>query len=111
METFLTAGRMRAMLVFMCNTLFADDGIILVNRAGFQKITEILKRAFSQIDGKTSVSGILRRPGVKGYFVPENEPENGFWFTSVPSQINRHLGLGDTAIDQFYADALALLML
>ena len=38
--------------------------------------------------------------------MPENEPENGFGFTLVPSQINRHLGLGDMAIDQFYADAL-----
>ena len=88
--------------------LLLDDGrIILVNRGWVSEdYRDPVKRAFSQIDGKTSVSGILRRPGVKGYFVPENEPENGFWFTLVPSQINRHLGLGDVAIDQFYADAL-----
>ena len=108
-ETFLTGRTYGGNAGFHVVTpLLLDDGrIILVNRGWVSEdYRDPLKRAFSQIDGKISVSGILRRPGVKGYFVPENEPENGFWFTLVPSQINRHLGLGDTAIDQFYADAL-----
>ena len=88
--------------------LILDDGrVILINRGWVSEdYRDPAKRAFSLIDGRVSVAGILRRPGVKGYFVPENDPQNGFWFTLVPSQINRHLGLGDTAIDQFYADAL-----
>ena len=109
METFLTGRTYEGNAGFHVVTpLLLDDGrIILVNRGWVSEdYRDPLKRTFSQIDGKTSVLGILRRPGVKGYFVPENEPENGFWFTLVPSQINRHLGLGDTAIDQFYADAL-----
>ena len=108
-ETFLTGRTYEGNAGFHVVTPFLlDDGrIILVNRGWVSEdYRDPVKRAFSRIDGKTSVSGILRRPGVKGYFVPENEPENGFWFTLVPSQINRHLGLGDTAIDQFYADAL-----
>ncbi len=87
--------------------LLDDARIILINRGWVsEEYRDPAKRAFSQIKGRTSVAGILRRPGVKGYFVPENDPENGFWFTLVPRQINQHLGLGDTAIDQFYADAL-----
>ena len=108
-ETFLTGRTYEGNAGFHVVTPFLlDDGrIILVNRGWVSEdYRDPVKRAFSQIDGRTFVSGILRRPGVKGYFVPENEPENGFWFTLVPSQINRHLGLGDTAIDQFYADAL-----
>ena len=109
METFLTGRTYEGNAGFHVVTpLLLDDGrIILVNRGWVSEdYRDPAKRAFSQIHGKTSVSGILRRPGVKGYFVPENEPANGFWFTLVPSQINRHLGLGDAAIDQFYADAL-----
>ena len=106
METFLTGRTYEGNAGFHVVTpLLLDDGrIILVNRGWVSEdYRDPVKRAFSQIDGRTFVSGILRRPGVKGYFVPENEPENGFWFTLVPSQINQHLGLGDMAIDQFYA--------
>ena len=108
-ETFLTGRTYEGNAGFHVVTpLLLDDGrIILVNRGWVsENYRDPAKRAFSQIDGKTSVTGILRRPGVKGYFVPENEPENGFWFTLLPSQINQHLALGDAAIDQFYADAL-----
>ena len=108
-ETFLTGRTYEGNAGFHVVTplLLHDGRIILVNRGWVSEdYRDPAKRAFSQIDGKTSVTGILRRPGVKGYFVPENEPENGFWFTLVPSQINQHLALGDEAIDQFYADAL-----
>ena len=108
-EIFLTGRTYEGNAGFHVVTpLLLDDGrTILINRGWVSEdYRDPAKRAFSQINGKTSVAGILRRPGVKGYFVPENEPENGFWFTLVPSQINQHLGLGDAAIDQFYADAL-----
>ena len=108
-ETFLTGRTYEGNAGFHVVTplLLADGRIILVNRGWVsENYRDPAKRSFSQVDGKTSVAGILRRPGVRGYFVPENEPENGFWFTLVPSQINQHLNLGDTAIDQFYADAL-----
>ncbi len=108
-ETFLTGRTYEGNAGFHVVTpLLLDDGrIILVNRGWVSEdYRDPAKRAFSQITGQISVVGILRRPGVKGYFVPENEPENGFWFTLVPSEINQHLGLGDAAIDRFYADAL-----
>ena len=108
-ETFLTGRTYEGNAGFHVVTpLLLDDGRIILVNLGWvsEDYRDPAKRAFSQIDGKSSVTGILRRPGVKGYFVPENEPENGFWFTLVPSQINRHLALGDSAIDRFYADAL-----
>jgi surfeit locus 1 family protein len=108
-ETFLTGRTYEGNAGFHVVTplLLGDGRTILVNRGWVSEdYRDPAKRVFSQIDGRTSVAGILRRPGVKGYFVPENEPENGFWFTLVPSQINQHLGLGDGAINQFYADAL-----
>ena len=108
-ETFLTGRTYEGNAGFHVVTpLLLDDGrIILVNRGWVsENYRNPAKRPFSQVDGKTSVTGILRRPGVKGYFVPENDPKNGFWFTLVPSQINQHLALGDSAIDNFYADAL-----
>ena len=108
-ETFLTGRTYEGNAGFHVVTPFLlnDGRTILINRGWVSEdYRDPAKRAFSQIDGKTSVAGILRRPGVRGYFVPENEPENGFWFTLVPSQINQHLDLGDAAIEQFYADAV-----
>ena len=84
-----------------------DGRIILVNRGWVSKdYKDPAKRDFSQQDGTVTVQGILRRPGVKGYFVPENEADNGFWFTLIPAQINAHLELGDAAISEFYADSV-----
>ena len=108
-EVFLTGRTYEGNAGFHIVTPFKlDDGrIILINRGWVSEdYRDPVKRAFSQITGLVTVAGILRRPGVKGYFVPENEPDNGFWFTLVPSQINAHLGLGAQAIGQFYADAV-----
>ena len=94
-EVFLTGRTYEGNAGFHIVTPFQlDDGrIILINRGWVSEdYRDPAKRAFSQITGLVTVAGILRRPGVKGYFVPENEPDNGFWFTLVPSQINQHLG-------------------
>ncbi len=108
-EIFLTGRTYEGNAGFHVVTpLILDDGrVILINRGWVSEdYRDPSKRAFSQVDGRVSVAGILRRPGVKGYFVPENDPQNGFWFTLIPRQINQYLALGDVAIDQFYADAL-----
>jgi surfeit locus 1 family protein len=108
-EIFLTGRTYEGNAGFHVVTPFelADGRIILINRGWVsEEYRNPSKRAFSQHEGVTTVTGMLRRPAQKGYFVPENEPENGFWFTLVPSQINAHLGLGSAAISGFYADAL-----
>ena len=108
-EVFLTGRTYEGNAGFHVVTPFQldDERIILINRGWVSEdYRDPAKRSFSQITGNVAVAGILRRPGVKGYFVPENEPDNGFWFTLVPSQINHHLKLGEKAINQFYADAI-----
>jgi len=108
-EIFLTGRTYEGNAGFHVVTPFelADGRLILINRGWVSEgYKDPAKRAFSRVDGPTTVAGILRKPGQKGYFVPENEPAKGFWFTLVPAEINAHLGLGTVAIDSFYADAI-----
>ena len=108
-EIFLTGRTYEGNAGFHVVTPFelADGRLILINRGWVSEgYKDPAKRAFSRVDGPTTVAGILRKPGQKGYFVPENEPAKGFWFTLVPTEINAHLGLGTVAIDSFYADAI-----
>ncbi len=108
-EIFLTGRTYEGNAGFHVVTplVLADGRMILINRGWVSEdYRDPAKRAFSQHEGVVTVAGMLRRPGQKGYFVPENEPENGFWFTLVPAQINRHLDLPAAAISTFYADAV-----
>ena len=108
-EIFLTGRTYEGNAGFHVVTPFelADARVILINRGWVSEgYKDPAKRVFSRVDGPTTVAGILRKPGQKGYFVPENEPAKGFWFTLVPAEINAHLGLGTLAIDSFYADAI-----
>ena len=108
-EVFMTGRTYEGNAGFHVVTPFElDDGrLILINRGWVSEdYRDPLKRSFSNFEGTVKVSGILRRPGQKGYFVPENEPENGFWFTLVPEQIADYLRLRPSAIRTFYADAL-----
>lgn len=108
-EIFLTGRTYEGNAGFHVVTPFelADGRVILINRGWVSEgYKDPAKRVFSRVDGPTTIAGILRKPGQKGYFVPENEPAKGFWFTLVPTEINAHLGLGAAAINSFYADAI-----
>lgn len=54
--------------------------------------------------GPVTIDGIVRIAGRKGYFVPDNEPQNDIWFTVEPAQMAAHLGIG--AVPDYYIDAL-----
>ncbi len=85
----------------------ADGRIILVNRGWVSEAySKPDSRDFAQIEGEVSLDAIVRFPGKKGYFVPENDAERGFWFTLVPSQIAAHLKLPEQAITSFYAASI-----
>ena len=43
-------------------------------------------------------------PQKQGYFVPNNEPNNGFWFTIIPEEIFEYLKLDGEKF--FYIDLL-----
>jgi len=55
-------------------------------------------------EGPVSIDGIVRIAGQKGYFVPDNEPQNDIWFTVEPAEMAAHLGIGPVA--NYYIDAL-----
>ena len=88
--------------------LMQNGNYVLVNRGWVsENYKEAKSRSFSLINEETSVIGIIRYPQKKGYFVPENEPDNGFWFTIKPTEIKKHLKIDkETFIIKFYVDAL-----
>ena len=88
--------------------LMQNGNYVLVNRGWVsENYKEAKSRSFSLINEETSVIGLIRYPQKKGYFVPENEPDNGFWFTIKPAEIKKHLKIDkETFIIKFYVDAL-----
>lgn len=88
--------------------LMQNGNYVLVNRGWVsENYKEAKNRSFSLINEETSVIGLIRYPQKKGYFVPENEPDNGFWFTIKPTEIKKHLKIDkETFIIKFYVDAL-----
>tara|TARA_B100001758_G_C18386162_1_gene600231 strand:- start:1064 stop:1801 length:738 start_codon:yes stop_codon:yes gene_type:complete len=88
--------------------LMQNGNYVLVNRGWVsENYKEAKSRSFSLINEETSVIGLIRYPQKKGYFVPENEPDNGFWFTIKPTEIKKHLKIDkETFIIKFYVDAL-----
>ena len=105
-EVFMTGRTYEGNAGFHIVTPFTltDGRIVLVNRGWVsESYRDQSKREFTLAEGELTLAAILRFPGKKGYFVPENEPENGFWFTLVPEQIVRHLGLEGQAESDVYA--------
>ena len=108
-EVFMTGRTYEGNAGFHIVTPFIlDDGrMILVNRGWVsESYRDPAKRSFTLVEGETQLEAIIRFPNKKGYFVPENDPENGFWFTLVPAQIVSHLQLDGQAETAIYAAAL-----
>ena len=107
-EVFLTGRTYEGNAGFHVITPFeAQDGkMILVNRGWVSEAyREPETRQFSMTSGITELNAIIRRPQRKGYFVPENEPDNGFWFTLKPDEIAAFLQ-ADDMITSYYVDAI-----
>lgn len=105
-ETFMTGRTYEGNAGFHIVTPFSlrDGRVVLVNRGWVsESYRDPAKRPFTLVEGETELDAILRFPGKKGYFVPENEAENGFWFTLVPAQIVAHLELSSAAVTSVYA--------
>ena len=107
-ELYLTGRTYEGNAGFHVVTPFtASDGTkILVNRGWVSEAyREPEQRPFSVAEGTASLNGIIRRPQRKGYFVPENEPDAGFWFTLKPDEMAAYLGQDDL-ITSYYVDAV-----
>lgn len=80
--------------------------LVLVNRGWVSEAyREPESRQFSVTDGQVSLRAVLRLPQQKGYFVPENDPANGFWFTLKPDEMASFLKM-DEAVTTYYADVV-----
>ena len=78
--------------------------LLLVNRGWVSEAyREPETRLFSVKQEQITLRAVLRLPQQKGYFVPENDPANGFWFTLKPEEMTTFLGLED-AVTTYYAD-------
>lgn len=60
----------------------ATGSNVLVNR-GFvpSELRDPSRRAETQPTGTVTVTGLVRAPEPRGWFMPENQPERGEWFT------------------------------
>ena len=85
-----------------------NNKIILINRGWVSEgYKNPKKRKFSLVEGEVLLKGIIRYPQKKGYFVPENDGKNGFWFTIKPNEIVKFLNLtSNQVIINYYIDAL-----
>lgn len=106
-ELQLTGKLFEGTAGFHVVTPFVVDGgpTVLVNRGW---VPQDRRRADARPEtlpkGTVTLDGIVRQAGLKGYFVPDNEPGHDIWFTIEPDQMARHLGIGPVA--NYYIDAL-----
>lgn len=84
----------------------ARGDLFLVNRGWVSEAYRAPEtRAFSISDESFELEGIIRLAQRQGTFVPDNEPERGFWFTMKPDEVAAHLGLSEVA-QSYYIDAI-----
>jgi surfeit locus 1 family protein len=85
-----------------------EDGLtILVNRGWVpseQRRPDT--RPNTLVPAPAAIDGVVREAGVKGYFVPENEPQNDVWFTVRPVEIASHLALTGPVATGYFVDQL-----
>ena len=86
----------------------SNQKTILINRGWVSEgYRDPDKRKFSLYNNEINLKGIVRYPQKKGYFVPENDGENGFWFTIKPLEIFKFLKIDSSEIvKDYYIDAL-----
>jgi surfeit locus 1 family protein len=84
-----------------------DAATILVNR-GFVPSgkREAISRVAGQIEGPTTVTGLLRMSEPGGGFLRSNDPAAGRWFSRDVAAIAQALDLGEVA--PFFVDAQAV---
>ena len=84
-----------------------DGRILLMNRGWVAQDYRRPESRPSTLDaGEVTVEAILRLQRQKGYFVPDNNPEQDDWFTLNVGDITRHHDLGDGVITAYSADVL-----
>ncbi len=82
----------------------SSGGIVIVNR-GFVPLeqAEPATRAAGQIEGPTTVTGLMREPEARNIFTPSDDPAQRTWYTRDPQSIGAALGV--PAVAPFTVDA------
>ena len=105
LEVLMTGRTQNGRIGFHIVTPFIlnDGRTILINRGWIpESLREPNKRLITLKKGLITILVIMRFPRKKGYFVPENEPEKGTWFSIIPSQIALHQGMKGRVETDFY---------
>ena len=84
----------------------SGGGIVLVNR-GFApaELRDPATRAPGQVEGEVTVTGLVRAPERRRWFLPPDEPAQNRWFLRDPAAIARARGLDRVAPFYLEADA------
>jgi surfeit locus 1 family protein len=108
-ETLVDATTERGMGFWVMTPLITPDGFtVLVNR-GFVPVDRRVSatRAAGQIDGETTVSGLLRMTEPKGTLLRANDPAAGRWYSRDIAAIAKARDLNRVAPYFIDADATA----
>lgn len=72
-----------------------DDGAIVVVDRGWVPLDkrDRATRPQSLIEGPTTVEGVIRRPDIRNYFTPANEPDKNLWFSADIGAMAKKAGL------------------
>jgi surfeit locus 1 family protein len=72
----------------------AEGALVIVNR-GFVPLDkkDAATRLNGQIEGETSVSGLIRFPQSHSWFIPPDDPGRNVWFSRDPAPIAKAYGL------------------
>jgi surfeit locus 1 family protein len=86
----------------------AEGWIAYVNR-GFvpQDKTDPASRKADQIDGETTVTGLLRAPRDRSWFMAGDDPIKNEWFSRDPALYARASGLPSDKVAPYIIDARA----
>jgi surfeit locus 1 family protein len=110
--TFINADEVQVYTVsdlgpgyWVMTPLKRDDGSVVIVNRGFVPTDkrDPATRAEGQVQGNTTVIGLMRAPETGGLFLRTNDPANGKWYSRDISKIAETARLSNVA--PFYVDA------